>query len=54
MGESLQGGDSWKVGRAAARSGRTGEPQMQSFLEGAFFVGMVLAPCVIAMFTGAE
>jgi len=27
---------------------------MHSFLEGALFVGMVLAPCAIAMFTGIE
>jgi len=27
---------------------------MHSFMVGAIFVGMVLAPCVIAMFTGIE
>jgi len=27
---------------------------MHSFLVAALFVGMVLAPCVVAMFTGIE
>jgi len=27
---------------------------MHSFLVGTIFVGMVLAPCVIAMFSGTE
>ncbi len=39
---------------APPRSGRTEDPQMHSILVGAIFVSMVLAPCVIAMFTGIE
>jgi hypothetical protein len=39
---------------ATTRSGRAEELQMHSFLVAAIFIGMVLAPCVMAMFSGIE
>jgi hypothetical protein len=35
-------------------SGRAEEFPMHSLLIAALFVGMLLAPCVVAMFTGIE
>jgi hypothetical protein len=39
---------------APPRSGRAEEFPMQSLLIAALFVGMLLSPCVVAMFTGIE
>ena len=39
---------------APPRSGRAEELPMHSLLIAALFVGMLLSPCVVAMFTGIE
>jgi len=44
--------DSGRVGSASGRSGRAEEIPMHSLLVAALFLGMVLAPCVVALFTG--
>ena len=52
MGTMSPRADSGRVGSASGRSGRTEELPMHSLLIAALFVGMVLAPCVAALFTG--
>jgi hypothetical protein len=53
MGKMAQWADSGRVG-SAPRSGRAEELPMQSLLIAALFVGMLLSPCVVAMFSGIE
>jgi hypothetical protein len=52
--KSPEGSILYLSGSATARSGRAEELQMHSFLVAAIFIGMVLAPCVMAMFSGIE